>query len=367
MNYDSPYESSHAPPGSALPQEPVRQSPDAASESTALNTISRIRSTADTAANDGGGSRLLRLPAELRNLIYEYALTADTHQLYYRDAMDPKGVPTEITENINGVSITRKITYDERVVTLYKSVSADGVKLCLGSTTTTDFNQLKYVCKQLYSETKRLPLQYNDAIFAKDDQYPQDQTIQFLRFLHQCHKTWTSKVRTVIINTSKPRLKIKAVVPRDPAQRTEDMLKELAKPAHHLNQLADFCTANPGSTVRNHIDYLHGVNGWCKFWTYMLALRSLFQRPVPRELYGDETTTLYSHYVEGPTREGRVLGFRLSSCANFGMFPHREFDELEFRRQMNEDVKMQVILIPLVNGGLDTWVKEAKRIFKEGF
>jgi hypothetical protein len=72
-------------------------------------------------------------------------------------------------------------------------------------------------------------------------------------------------VRTVIINTSKPKLKTKAAVPRDPAQRMEGMLKELAKPAHHLNQLADFCTANLGSTVRNHIDYLHCVNSWCKF------------------------------------------------------------------------------------------------------
>jgi hypothetical protein len=131
--------------------------------------MASIPSTSDTASSEGGGSRFLRLPAELRNLIYEYALTADTHQLYYRDAMASKSVPTEITENINGKLTTRKTTYDKRVVTLYESASADGVKLCLGSTTTTDFNQLKYVCKQLYSETKRLPLQYNDVIFAKDD------------------------------------------------------------------------------------------------------------------------------------------------------------------------------------------------------
>jgi hypothetical protein len=341
-SYDSPYQKSHAPPGAAHPQEPVRQPLDAASESAANNAIADSPSTNDTAASEGGGSRFLRLPAELRNLIYEYALTADTHQLYYRDAMDPKSVPTEITENLNGLPITRKITYDERMGATCRTASAQGVKLCLGSTTTTEFNQLKYVCKQLYSEIKRLPLQYNDIIFAKDDQYPQDQTIQFLRFLHQCHKTWTSKVRTVVINTSKPELKINISVPRDAAQRTDGMLKELAKPAHHLNQLADFCTASPGSNVRNHIDYLHNANGWCRFWASMLALRSLFQRPVPRVLYGDETSFLFRHFVEGPAREGRVLGFRLSSCANFRIFPHGEFDELEFRRQMGEDEKVHI-------------------------
>jgi hypothetical protein len=49
------------------------------------------------------------------------------------------------------------------------------------------------------------------------------------------------------------------------------------------------------------------------------------------------------------------------------MFPNGDFDELEFRRQMSEDMKMQAILIPLISGGLDTWLSEAKMISEEGF
>jgi hypothetical protein len=49
------------------------------------------------------------------------------------------------------------------------------------------------------------------------------------------------------------------------------------------------------------------------------------------------------------------------------MFPHGGFDEPEFRRHLSEEAEVQAFVLPLVDGGLDTWVQEAKRFYCEGF
>jgi hypothetical protein len=80
-------------------------------------------------------SPLLRLPAELRNRIYEYALTAKGDLMYMFWGTDHKSI---ICDSAHDADSSRPV-----------SVGA------------TEFNQLKYVCLKLYAETAALELRLN--------------------------------------------------------------------------------------------------------------------------------------------------------------------------------------------------------------
>ncbi|KAI4693120.1 uncharacterized protein J4E88_001491 [Alternaria novae-zelandiae] len=119
-----------------------------------------------------GTNRLLQLPGEIRNTIYEYALTANHHELFYRDSIDFDTIPQAVTEEVNSIDDIWHATPQECVDAYYEHESAQGVKLCSTAESTSEFNQLKYVCKQLYKETKHLSLLYNDIVFAQDNFAP---------------------------------------------------------------------------------------------------------------------------------------------------------------------------------------------------
>jgi hypothetical protein len=80
-------------------------------------------------------SPLLRLPAELRNRIYEYALTAKGDLMYMFWGTDHKSI---ICDSAHDADSSRPV-----------SVGA------------TEFNQLKYVCLKLYAETAAIELKLN--------------------------------------------------------------------------------------------------------------------------------------------------------------------------------------------------------------
>jgi hypothetical protein len=97
-------------------------------------------------------------------------------------------------------------------------------------------------------------------------------------------------------------------------------------------------------------------------------MRALFQRTVPHQLYGDETTWFYRNFIQLALNiwEGKDVEFRLAGCATFRMFPYGKFDQYEFREQISENVRLQTEVLPFVEGSLDTSVKEAKMIYEEG-
>ncbi|KAI4955610.1 hypothetical protein J4E91_001471 [Alternaria rosae] len=114
-------------------------------------------------------SLFLELPGEIRNFIYEYALTADHHQLFCRDSIDFDSIPKAMKEEVNSLDDIWKATPQECVDAYYEHESAQGVKLCSTAEATSEFNHLKYVCKQLYKETKHLSLLHNDMVSAQDN------------------------------------------------------------------------------------------------------------------------------------------------------------------------------------------------------
>ena len=106
-----------------------------------------------SAPTQDGTNRFLQLPGEIRNTIYEYALTANHHELFYRDSIDFDSIPQGVTEEVNSVDNIWHATPQECVDAYYEHESAQDVKLCSTAESTSEFNQLKYVCKQLHKET----------------------------------------------------------------------------------------------------------------------------------------------------------------------------------------------------------------------
>lgn len=82
-------------------------------------------------------SRLLALPRELRNLIYEHALT------------EPLGLSTAPNSSPIGLIQLCAFTTRQRILAL-------------------DSNQLRYVCRQLHAETNALGLKYNTIYFQPE-------------------------------------------------------------------------------------------------------------------------------------------------------------------------------------------------------
>ncbi|KAF2115336.1 hypothetical protein BDV96DRAFT_646345 [Lophiotrema nucula] len=103
---------------------------------------------------------LLRLPGELRNRIYQFAL------------FSPDGIQ---------VAKYSPRDHDKRAL--------------LDGKTGVEFNQLKYVCRQLYDETVGLEVKYTEVIFrfAEPDE-------QFCRFMKNCAPTkkgWFTQISLV--------------------------------------------------------------------------------------------------------------------------------------------------------------------------
>lgn len=97
-----------------------------------------------SATETNSRSRLLSLPAEVRNLIYEYALTAEDGNLYTYNLLGYPGYgPGHYRRSGPYLSLfSRRLKYKP-----YKEI-----------------NQLKSVCKQIRTEAKDLELKYNTVV-----------------------------------------------------------------------------------------------------------------------------------------------------------------------------------------------------------
>ena len=118
---------------------------------------------------------LLRLPGELRNRIYEYALTNE-NGLYYTkkhfNAGPRNSKPSKLALHTKELHKPKLVMADPvwDNLDIYSCSEVSWINSDyydeLKRSYTEDFNQLKYVCRQLYSETAGLELKYNDLILS---------------------------------------------------------------------------------------------------------------------------------------------------------------------------------------------------------
>ncbi|KAF1944323.1 hypothetical protein EJ02DRAFT_98719 [Clathrospora elynae] len=142
-------------------------------------------------------SPLLRLSAELRNDIYQYVLTPDC-KLFFSEAK-PGRKARVVFEN-----------GDEHQ----------------------EFNQIKYVCRQLYAETAGLEAKYNMIYVHGSFPRGKGPAQKFSEFLATCSRPRVSWFRNVLLSTS-----------------SHYNMDSFIEPANFLFAIADFCRNNPDAAV----------------------------------------------------------------------------------------------------------------------
>jgi hypothetical protein len=142
--------------------------PDSQPSSTQLNpapTGYQRQPSLPTSYNMSDSSILLRLPAEIRNRVYSFALSSSS--------------PLEIVQTYN-----RKLILSDKETGETSQEFNDARQM--------EFNKLKYVNKQLCSETAHLELQYNDIAVCRRFRYDDPPALRFL--------TWGSTLPVPEIN-----------------------------------------------------------------------------------------------------------------------------------------------------------------------
>jgi hypothetical protein len=152
-------------------------------------------------------SPLLHLPAELRNTICEFALTAPP-SLHYCKPKDG-GKP-------------------------YLYLRPDSQQQTHVELAAPEYNTLKYVCKQLYTETAGLKLKFNDVVLeCSSSAKPAEDLIGWLSSICDAKKAW---IRTIIIQWE--------------ASPSYDTISEHPNAIVRLTRL---CKQNASMTVKYHI------------------------------------------------------------------------------------------------------------------
>ncbi|KAF2478366.1 uncharacterized protein BDR25DRAFT_365582 [Lindgomyces ingoldianus] len=248
---------------------------------------------------------LLRLPPELRNLIYQFALSEPGSLRYH---------------------------HDKHLVTR--------AKLYASQNAADEFNQLKFVSRQMYMETAGLELRYNDLHFPFDQERSLHGVHMFLSFRDICSPIHQSWIRSVTIE--------------------DGPLKQFTAYLY-MHFIHTFAKYNPKAMVRiifrwfrlnsdNENFICHGI------FLKMLARNADITYLVPR------IRVYLQMDMDGVLGQALIPAFR-KSPANVKFFPHGSFDEHDFRHSKDAG---EVVIHPQVEGGIDTWVSHARDWFENG-
>lgn len=317
---------------------------------------------------------LLLLPGELRNLIYQFVLTSNNGQLFCKETRSLQSTPNRH----NGENKSElEAAPDARITVYYERLHPSSFKLYEDEYTMVEANQLQYVCRSLRNETKGLGLKYNNIGFVRREDWEAAACYQFARFLHHCGPYWRSQIRLVTLRSASPEI---PPVPEDhemedaqteserAAKRAAEdalLVQYLRSPLTSFNRIAKFCTDYPRAKVKHHLDFVNGET-WSSLWQNGLLALAHSRHGIPPELYGTNTD-LYYDVIEPGRRVAKEADLLLSRCDNYEIHPHDEpFDENAFRRGIEQEWDFVQEDLRLVKGGVETWVNEVKRWYREG-
>jgi hypothetical protein len=224
--------------------------------------------------------RILNLPEETRRKIYRYALTSSSGPLFVRETSIIILLPAYEVEYVDGKLTVRPYTEEEKMVHYYRH-PVHGFKLYAGPNDVAEMNQLKYVCRKLYHETRCLTVKTNDIAFVQRDKSDPPAPVQFARWLHHCPKSYKELIRTVVLKAAyvenspgrgTPQAEVhqaglhqlglrqdapyQGALPQSFEERAanmERMKQRLCAPCHCFNIIANFCTAFPSAVVKYHV------------------------------------------------------------------------------------------------------------------
>ncbi|KAF2829481.1 hypothetical protein CC86DRAFT_454078 [Ophiobolus disseminans] len=265
-----------------------------------MNDNKILRTQQHMTASQPSSSRLLHLPGELRNRIYTYTLTSERLLVYVKPDGPKKG------------------------------------SLAVANTgTNIDFNQVKYVCRQLYYDTAGLELKYSSVAFNGTCFYGTDPARTFLNFLGACATSNVSWPTNIILST-------------------RGMLSAL-EPAGNFLRIADFCRMNPCAKV-DYIDGCLSMNRMspCHFIRRASFLALSIRRTPTAFVSRADTTRILTWTKEEHVARINVPNFRIWPAER--EIARRDATQLEMSPTVKEWLRSRPALQIIVEGWFENGI-----------
>jgi hypothetical protein len=274
-------------------------------------------------------SPLLRLPTELRDCIYRYALYCDNTGLQYR----------------------------------YWKTKADGKPIFHATGKSKEdprsWNQMQYVCRQLHAETKALELKYNPLIFRQTATWELVAWSQFSRFAKALPKSKLAWLRTITLSTN--------------SNAVRDVWGPwfVSRELPSIISISRFCDRHPQITC-NYIIPLFTIHD--RFEDEGLPMVPDVVRFMEEGVYinqvlrdKDVAFLIYASMSDHFDNEAKILrkGREVHEyqASNLSFWPElRTFDEEGFRKWA---IRGEYLWNAL-EGGMEVWVKHAKDWIEKG-
>ncbi|KAH7079750.1 hypothetical protein FB567DRAFT_552146 [Paraphoma chrysanthemicola] len=274
-------------------------------------------------------THLFDLPAEMLNMIYEYALTTDNGHLETEILRPNYWEPDDTRKTRIRPFLDPYRTYEE-------------------------FNTLKYVCKKFYEETTGLELQYNTLVFnqkARAELEPDQQLLTFASLCSPAKWSWIKSIELHIKALAMPyRMHLTYFL-------TEDHLDAYAR-------VANFCRDNPNIQVKYILNSLY----WGAGYHVGAGARGIINQGIVLHKALRDVDVSYLHPQEAADllEYGAVLrrgkNVSLWYAPNLRFYPmQKKMDEMEFRRGRGS------VNMDEVEGGMDKWIEVVNDWVKNGF
>jgi hypothetical protein len=257
-------------------------------------------------------SPLLKLPSELRNHIYQCALSAELGLRFKSWETSPAWA----------VELSAAIRRESPVHSDHAPPQLSDLGRCGDDSPAGRFNQLKYTCRQLYHETAGLEVRFNGVWFF-DCNETNCPTPCFINFINKCSPrkvAWFMEITLQVF--------IEIVD-----------LEYLVEPLASLLPVADFCRNHPKINVRYLPDHFHaGQVAACTFFLVGSYLDEAYRGKDPHPALSGVLSGGY-YEVFSPTWRADTVGIAALNLPNFRFWPvgFKYFDEKEFRESLNKD------------------------------
>ncbi|KAF2746841.1 hypothetical protein M011DRAFT_477678 [Sporormia fimetaria CBS 119925] len=329
-------------------------------------------------------SPLLRLPREIRDMIYVYALTCEeglvvcAASVSTTSSSSPSASPADSSNHSKGKE--KLLEEAERTPSTEDKSSPHTRRfhLCAPDavSTASEFNQLRYTCYQLYLETQSLTLPLNTLTFHPTLSFhphltpvtdPLPGLLEYLGssiplaclFLASVPFPLRTRISSIVIHADIP-VSIKDWVPG-----TYTALAKILRPEHPLHC---FCVSAPNATVTLHFTNMTIVNP--SPWVFRQAIGLEFLlHGTPRERVGccAEEYMLRSERKNLRRRIGRREGDRVRP-ENLRVFPAEEaVDEERWFKRIKDGFEKGSCIRGPGEEKYREWVEVVKGWYDEGW
>ncbi|KAF1848579.1 uncharacterized protein K460DRAFT_415119 [Cucurbitaria berberidis CBS 394.84] len=285
---------------------------------------SRVPNDPSTPSSDGA-CHFLRLPAELRNAVYSYALSDPAHLVCREDAHDGPGLFRFYPPAVTDKKLPPVGRNDINLALVTKEVIG-------GPVTLQEVNQLKYVCRQLKNETKTI-IVGTDLLFERG-------AYQFTKFLDVLPTPLFNHLESVTILENRHSNGSVSFLHSKPWQT-----------------IVDLCRRNPTFTVRMRLPWLNANFLLNSHPALKIAFFIRLDSDFVQKVASLTSPTILNNL--GWTRNCAFVDFPI----NIRISPlDEEFDEEAFRVMHRQWIHRT----QLARIGVEAWVDWYKDIYNNG-